>query len=156
MGGNHFGGGRILSALNDCTKTSTGNYVSLGQDFYPIWCLQCTVLPELITSVYKKIPKIGKITFRIPLSLVSESMTTERELDALVREFEREGLITCSVRPPAIAHCEATPPALPRTMQTWSARKKSRTEIRTKRNQDRPQQAGKTPVAPPMEPSGST
>ena len=84
LGGNHFGGGGILSALNDCTKTSTGNYVSLGQDFYPIWCLQCTVLPELIASVYKKIPKIGKITFRIPLSLVSESMTTERALDALV------------------------------------------------------------------------
>ena len=84
LGGNQLGGGGSLSALNDCTKTDTGNYVPQGQDFHPIWCLQCTVLPDLIASVYKKIPKIGKITFCIPLSFVSEPMTTEREIDDLV------------------------------------------------------------------------
>ena len=40
-------------------------------------------------------------------------------------------------------------------MQTRSARRKSRTEIRTKRNQDRPQKTGQTLAAHPMEPSGS-
>jgi len=153
--GNQFGGGGSLSALNDCTKSGTGNYVSQGQDFPPIWCLQCTVLYDLIASVYKEILKIGKITFCIPLSIVSEPMATNREIDDLVREFEQEGLITCSTRPPATAHCEAIPPEPPRPMQTRSARKRSRVEVRTKRNQDRPQQTGQTLAAQPMEPSGS-
>ena len=137
LGGSQFGGGGILIALNDCTKTSTGNRAPHGQDFRQTWCLQCTVLPDLIDGVYKKMPKLGKIASCISSIFLSEPMTTEREIDALVREFEQEGLITCSNRSPALAHCEDTPLAPPHPMQTWSARKKSRTEVHTKRNQDR-------------------
>ena len=82
--GNQFGGGGSLSALNNCTKTGTGNYVPQGQDFHPIWCIQSTVLYDLIATVYKEIFKIGKITFCIPLTIVSEPMATNREIDDLV------------------------------------------------------------------------
>ena len=134
---------------------SIGNRAPLGQDFHQIWCLQCTVLPDLIDGVYKKMPKLGKIVFCISSRFTSEPMTTEREIDDLVREFEQEGLISCSNRPPAHAPCEEPHPAPPRPMQTRSARKKSRTEVRSKRNQDRHKQTGKTPADHPMDPPSS-
>ena len=33
LGSSQFGGGRVLIALNDCTKTSTSNHAPHGQDF---------------------------------------------------------------------------------------------------------------------------
>ena len=82
-------------------------------------------------------------------------MTTEREIDDLVREFEREGLISCSNRPPAFAPYEEAHPAPPRPMQTRFSRKKSRTEVRSKRNQDRQRKTGQTPADHPMDPTSS-
>ena len=51
---NPIDGGSVLIALNACTETIIENRVTVGQDFHKIWCLQCTVLPELIDGMYKK------------------------------------------------------------------------------------------------------
>ena len=155
MGSNQIGGGSVLIALNTCTKNIIGNWVTIGQDFHKIWCLQCTVLPDVIGGVYKKMPKSGKIVFCISSSFMSEPMTTERQIDDLVREFEQEGLIAYSNRPPASVPGEDAQPAPPRPMQTRSARKKCRTEVRSKLNQDRQRRTGKMPTTPPMDPPGS-
>ena len=129
LGSSQFGGGRVLIALNDCTKTSTDSCAPHGQDFRQTRCLQCTVLPDVMDGVYKKMPKLGKIAFCISSIFPSEPMTTERELDDLVRDFEQEGLIGCSNQPLASAPCEEAHPAAPRPMQTRSATQKSRTEV---------------------------
>ena len=80
LGSNQFGGGRVLIALNDCTKNSTGNRTPHGQDFCQIWCLQCTVLPDLIDGVYKKMPELGKIVFCISSSFTSEPIQQNERL----------------------------------------------------------------------------
>ena len=118
LGSSQIGGGSALIALNACTKRIIRNQAPLGQDFHQIRCLQCTVLLDLIDGVHKKMPRLGKIVFCISFRFMSEPMTTERELADLVREFEQEGLISCSNRPPASAPCEEAHPAPPRPMQT--------------------------------------
>ena len=80
LGRSQFGGDRVLIALNDCTKTSTGNHAPHGQDFRQIWCLQCTVLPDLIDGMYKKMPKLGKIALCIYSRFPSESMQQNERL----------------------------------------------------------------------------
>ena len=67
LGSSQIGGGSALIVLNSCTKKIIGNQAPLGQDFRQIWCLQCTVVPDLIDGVYKKMPKLGKIVFYISL-----------------------------------------------------------------------------------------
>ena len=53
------------------------------------------------------------------------------------------------------ATCEETPPALIQLMQTRSARKKFKLEVRSKQNEDRHKQSGQTSEDPEMNPSGS-
>ena len=71
-------------------------------------------------------------------------MTDEREIQKLVRKFEQGGLPDLFHSPPtSIAHEEAHP-APPRPMQTWSARRKFKPEVHSKRNEDRHKQSGQT------------
>ena len=77
LGSIQFGGGSVLITLNACTKANIGNQAPLGQDFRQIWCLQCTVLPDLIDGVYKKMLKLGKNVFCKSVRFLSKPMTTE-------------------------------------------------------------------------------
>ena len=72
-----------------------------------------------------------------------------------MREFEQEGLPHLFSHPPASAPHEETPLAPTQPMQTRSTRKKIKPEVRSKRNEDRHQQSGKTPKDPEINPSGS-
>ena len=57
--------------------------------------------------------------------------------------------------PPTSAPREETPPAPNQPIQTRSTRKKFKPEVRSKRNEDRHQQSGKTSEDPGMDPPGS-
>jgi len=106
--------------------------------------------------MYKKIPKLEKNAFYISLTLTSEPMTDEQELQDLVREFEQRGLWSRSDPPHTPVPHEEAHPAPPRLMQTRSARKKFKPEVRSKRNEDRHKESGKTSEDPGMDPPGST
>ena len=132
-----------------------GHSVLVGQVFYQIWCLKCSVLTDLIDKVYKKIPKLAKIAFCIPLTLTSEPMTDERELQDLVREFEQRGLQSCSDPPHTPVPREEAHPAPLRPMQTRSARKKFKLEVHSKRNEYRHRKSRKTSGTHQMDPPSS-
>ena len=72
----------------------------------------------LVDGLYKKTPRFGEITLRISLRFTIEPMTTDRELQDLVREFEQRGLPDIFSQPPTLAPHEETPPALTQLMQT--------------------------------------
>ena len=72
-----------------------------------------------------------------------------------MREFEKTGLPNLFNQPPAFAPREETPPTPTQPMQTCSAQKKFNPEVRSKCNEDRHKQSGKTPEDPEMPPSGS-
>ena len=72
---NRIDGMGTLITLIIYTNEIIENPVPVRQFFYRIWCLNCIVLTYLIDKVYKKIPKLAKITFRISLTFTSEPMT---------------------------------------------------------------------------------
>ena len=90
------------------------------QDLYQIWRLQGTFVNNLIDGLYKKTPRHGKITVH---SFTVELMSTDQELQDLLREFEHIGLQNIFQPPPAPAACEENLPALTPPMQTRSAKK---------------------------------
>ena len=69
-----------------------------------------------------------------------------------MREFEQTGLSNLFNNPLV---SEETPPAPTQPMQTRYSRKKFNPKVRSKRNEDRHKQSGKTPEDPVMNPSGS-
>jgi len=144
-----------LITLIVCTNEIKENPVPVGQDFYQIWCLKCIVLTNLIDKVYKRIPKLAKNAFCISLTLTSEPMTDERELQDLVREFKQRGLQSHSDPPHTPVPHEEAHPAPPRPMQTRSARKKFKPEVRSKRNKDRHRKSGQTSRTHQMDPPSS-
>ena len=72
-----------------------------------------------------------------------------------MREFEQGGLLDLFSHPPVSAPREETSPAPTQLMQTRSTRKNFKLEVRSKRNEDKHKQSGKTPEDPEMNPSGS-
>ena len=113
-----IGGARMLTALTCCNNEILRNLVLFGQDLCHIWCLQCTVMAYLVDGFYKKTPRPVEITFRISLSLTIESMSADRELQELLREFEQTGLQNLMRNPPTSTPHEETSPAPPQPMQT--------------------------------------
>ena len=108
-----------------------------------------------VDGFYKKTPGPAEIALCISLSLTIESMSVDHELQEMLREFEQTGLQNLMNNPPASAPREETPPATTQPMQTRSTRKKFKPEVRSKQNEDRHKQSGKTPEDPEMNPSGS-
>ena len=104
---------------------------------------------------YNKMPTPTMFAFCNFLSFTIASMSVYSELQKLVREFEQEGLPHLFIHPPMSATHEETPLAPTQPMQTRSTRKKFKPEVRSKRNEDRHQQSGKTPKDPEMNPFGS-
>ena len=82
------GGAGTLTVLTACINEILGNIPPFGQDICQIWCLQCTVRVDRIDGFYKKTPMPAEIALCISLSFTIEPMTTELELQELVREFE--------------------------------------------------------------------
>ena len=80
-----LGGAGTLFSLTACPKDIRRNLVPWKQDLCQIWCLQCTFMTGLISGLYKKIPRHGKITFR---SFTIEPMSVDQALQDLLREFE--------------------------------------------------------------------
>ena len=72
-----------------------------------------------------------------------------------MREFEQTGLQNIVHPPPAPAAREETLPAPSPPMQTRSARKQFKPEVRSKRNEDRHKQSGQTSEDSGMDPLGS-
>ena len=87
-----FGGAGTLTALTACNNEILGNLALFGQDLYQIWCLQCTVMTDFIDGFYKKTPGPAAIALRISLSLTIKSMSADRKVQGLLREFELRGL----------------------------------------------------------------
>ena len=98
-------------------------------------------MTDLIDGLYKKTPRHGKVTFR---SFPIEPMSVDQELQNLVREFEQTGLQNIVHPPPAPAPREETLLAPIPPMQTRSARKQFKLEVRSKPNEDRHKQSGQT------------
>ena len=88
LGKIRFGGADTLTALTACNNEILRNLVPFGQDICQIWYLQCTVMADLVNGFYKKTPNPTKVALRIFLSLTIESMSTDREVQELLREFE--------------------------------------------------------------------
>ena len=66
-----FGGAGTLTALTVCNDEILRNLALFGQDLHllcQIWCLQCTVMADLVVGFYKKTPKPTKFALRIFLS----------------------------------------------------------------------------------------
>ena len=82
-------------------------------------------------------------------------MSTDREVQELLREFRERGLQNLMSTPPASAPREETSLALNQPMQTRSTRKKFKAEVRSKRNKERHKPSGKTSKDPEMYPPGS-
>ena len=75
-----FGGASTLTVLTTCINEILGNLPPFGQDLCQIWCLQCTVMADLVDGFYKKTPRPVKIALRISLSLTIKSMSADCEL----------------------------------------------------------------------------
>ena len=112
-------------------------------------------MTDFVDGFYKKTPTPVKFSLRSFLSFTIEPMTNDCKLQELVREFEHGGLPNLFSHPPAPAPCEETPPAPPQPMETQSTKKKFKPEVRSKRNEDRHKQLGKTLEDPKMNPSSS-
>ena len=72
----------------------------------------------LVIGFYKKTPKPAKFALRIFLSFIVQSMSVDREVQELLREFRQRGLQNLLRNPPAFAPCEETPPAPNQPIQT--------------------------------------
>ena len=96
-----------------------------------------------------------KFAFRIFLSFKIESMSADRELQELLREFEETGLQNIFSHPPTSIPHEVTPPAPTQPMQTWSTNKKFKPKVHSKQNEDRHKQLGQTSKDPGMNLPGS-
>ena len=78
-----FGGAGTLTALISCNDEILGNLTPFGQDLQllcQIWCLQCTVMVELVVGFYKKIPRPANVALHISLSFTVESMSADSEV----------------------------------------------------------------------------
>ena len=73
-------------------------------------------MENLVNGFYKKTPRPAEITFLISLSLTIESMSADRELQELLREFEQMGLQNLMRNPSSSAPRKETPPAPPQPM----------------------------------------
>ena len=113
-----IGGAGTLTALTTRNNEILRNLAPFGQDLCQIWCLQWTVMAYLVEGFYKKTPRPAEIALSISLSLPIESMSADRELQELLREFEQTGLQNLMSNPSASALREETPPAPPQPMQT--------------------------------------
>ena len=113
-------------------------------------------MADLVNGLYMKTPGYGEITFRISLSFTIKPMSADRELQDLLREFEQTGLQHIFTPQPEPAAHEETLPALTPPMQTRSARKQFKPEVRSKRNEDRHKETGQMLEDPGMDPLGST
>ena len=94
-------------------------------------------MTDFVDGFYKKTPTPVKFALRSFLSFTIEPMTADRELQELVREFEKGGLWNLFSHPPIHVPCEETPLAPPQPMQTRSTRNKFKPEVRSKQNEDR-------------------
>ena len=112
-------------------------------------------MTDFVDRFYKKTPTPVMFAFFSFLSFTIASMSADREFQELLREFEQTGLPNLFNQPPASAPREETPPAPTQPMQTRSARKKFKPEVRSNYNEDRQKQSGKMPEDPEMHPSGS-
>ena len=128
-----FGGTGTLFSLTSCPKEIHQNLVPWKQHLCQSWCLQCTFMTDLIDGLYKKTPEHGQVTFR---SFTIEPMSADQELQDLLREFGQTGLQNIVHPPSAPAAREETLPAPPLPMQTQSARKQFKPEVRSKKNED--------------------
>ena len=63
-----FGSADMLTVLTACIDEILGNLLPFGQDLYHIWCLQCTVMEDLVIGFYKKTPRPANFALRIFLS----------------------------------------------------------------------------------------
>ena len=90
----------------------------------------------------KKSLRPTKVTLRIFLSLKIESMSADREVQELLREFEQRGLQNLKSTPPASAPHQETPPVPNQPMQTRSTKNKFKAEIRSQRNEERYKNTG--------------
>ena len=68
-------------------------------------------MADLVDGLYKKTSRPAEIALRISLSLTIESMSADRELQDLLREFEQMGMQSLFTNPPASTPHEETPPA---------------------------------------------
>ena len=112
-------------------------------------------MTDFVDRFYKKTPTPAMFAFFSFLSFTIASMSTDSELQKLVREFEQEGLPHLFSDPLGSAPHEETPPASTQPMQTCSTRKKFKPEVHSKWNEDKHKQSGKTPEDPEMNPSSS-
>ena len=71
---------------------------------------------DFVDGFYKRTPTPMKFALRSFLSFTIDPMTTDRELQELVREFEQGGLQNLFIHPPVPIPREETPPALPQPM----------------------------------------
>ena len=83
-----FGDAGMLTVLTACNDEILGNLLPFGQDLCQIWCLQCTVMENLVDGSYKKTPRPAKIVLCISLNITTESMSFDCERQELLREFE--------------------------------------------------------------------
>ena len=67
-------------------------------------------MADLVNGFYKKTPRPANFTLRIFLSFTVQSMSADREVQELLREFEQRGLQNLMSNPPASAPCEDTSP----------------------------------------------
>ena len=145
----------MLPVFTACINEILENLPPFGQDLCQIWYHQCTVMTDVVDGFYKKTPTPVMFAFYNFLSFTIASMSADSELQKLVREFEQEGLPHLFIHPPASAPHEETPPVPTQPIQTRSTRKKFKLEVRSKRNEDRHRQSGKTPEDSEMNPSSS-
>ena len=89
------------------------------------------------------------------LRFTVHSMSADREVQELLREFEQRGLQNLMRNPPASVPRKETPPVPNQPMQTRSTRKKFKPEVHSKQNEDRNEPVGQTSEEPEMNPSGS-
>ena len=114
-----FGGAGMLTALTSCNDEILGNLAPFGQDLQllcQIWCLQCTVMVDLVVGFYKKTPRPAKFALRILLSFTVQSMSSDCEVQELLSEFRERGLQNLMRNPPASTPHEETPIALTQPM----------------------------------------
>ena len=75
-------------------------------------------MEDLIDGFYKKTPRPAEVALHIFLSLTIESMSADREVQELLREFEQKGLQNLMRNPPASVPHEETPPTPNHPMRT--------------------------------------
>ena len=111
LGKTRFGSAGTLTVLTACNDEILGNLSTFGQDLCQIWCLQCIVMADLVVGFYKNTLRPANFALHIFLSVTVESMSADREVQELLREFEQRGLQNLMSNPPASAPCKENPPA---------------------------------------------